>query len=719
MSETRARTVHRGNTAAAGGSPMPETRARTVRRGNAAAAGGGSPDAVGLLAFVLAALALAAPDAGAQDTDWPVYLGDAGRSHYSALDQIDRGNVHELEVAWTYDSGELRGSRSTMYTSPLVIDGVLYGLSPRLVAFALDAATGDELWRHDPGLPGAAQRGLMWWDGDGGPRLFYTAGRILIALDPATGEPAEAFGDGGRLDLMLPGESGPMTVTAPGVVFEDRLVFGFSTSESDGALPGSIRAFDAGTGELEWQFHSIPRPDDPGAETWAPGSLENAGGANTWTAMALDEERGLLFVPTGSATPDFYGGRRPGDNLYANCLLALDARTGELRWHFQVVRHDIWDRDLPAPPTLVELERDGTVIDAVALTTKSGHLYVFDRDTGEPLYDIIEEETLPSELPGEVPAPTEPVSAVAVTRQAFELTTRSPEAAAHVQEIIRDFDLRPWAPPTLDGTLFFPGYDGGAEWGGSAFDPGTDRLIVNMSEIGGILQLYEIPVGFSDGGVYAEHCGSCHGPDLEGTENGPGLDGVIDRLGRTEVETILREGRGRMPPFGHLGEIERRGVLRHLAAPAAARAADTPSTEVRYAHGGYRWVRDHDGLPGNTPPWGTLTSVDLATGEFDWQVPFGGYPGHEDLGYGSESYGGPVVTAGGLVFIAATPDRKLRAVDVRNGEELWQAELPAAGYSTPVTYTAGGRQFVVIAAGGGRQGPPSGSEYWAFSLPEE
>ncbi|MCY4511850.1 MAG: PQQ-binding-like beta-propeller repeat protein [Acidobacteria bacterium] len=366
-------------------------------------------------------------------------------------------------------------------------------------------------------------------------------------------------------------------------------------------------------------------------------------------------------------------------------MLALDARTGELRWHFQVVRHDIWDRDLPAPPTLVELEHDGTLIDAVALTTKSGHLYVFDRDTGEPLYDIIEEETLPSELPGEVPAPTEPVSAVAVTRQAFELTTRSPEATAHVQEIIRDFDLRPWAPPTLNGTLFFPGYDGGAEWGGSAFDPATDRLIVNMSEIGGILQLYEIPVGFSDGGVYAEHCGSCHGPDLEGTTNGPALDGVIDRLGRTEVETIVREGRDRMPAFAHLAEIERRGVLRHLAAPAAARAGEAPSTEVRYAHGGYRWVRDHEGLPGNTPPWGTLTSVDLATGEFDWQVPFGGYPGHEDLGYGSESYGGPVVTAGGLVFIAATPDRKLRAIDVRNGEELWQAELPAAGYSTPVT----------------------------------
>ncbi len=685
---------------------MPATRARTACRGLAA------------LGIALAGIAGGAPNARGQDTDWPVYLGDAGRRHHSALDQIDRGNVQDLEVAWTYDSGELRAGGSTMYTSPLVVDGVLYGLSPRLVAFALNAATGEELWRHDPELPGAAQRGLMWWDGEGGARLFYTAGRILIALDPATGEPVDTFGDGGRLDLTPAGESGSLSVTAPGVVFEDRLVFGFSTSESDGALPGSIRAFDAGTGDLLWQFNSIPRPDDPGAETWAPGSLENAGGANTWTAMTLDEERGVLFVPTGSATPDFYGGRRPGDNLYANCLLALDARTGELRWHYQVVRHDIWDRDLPSPPTLVQLERDGTVIDAVAVTTKSGQLFVFDRDTGESLYEIVEEETLPSELPGEAPAPTEPVS-IAVTRQAFEITTRSPEATAHVQEIIEDFDLRPWAPPTLGGTLFFPGYDGGAEWGGSAFDPDTNRLVVNMSEIGGILQLYEIPAGFSDRGVYAEHCGSCHGPDLEGTTNGPSLADAVERLDRAEIDTVLREGRGRMPSFAHLEEIERRGVLRHLAAPEEARAAEVPSTEVRYAHGGYRWVRDHEDLPGNTPPWGTLTSVDLATGDFDWQVPFGDYPDHEGLGYGAESYGGPVVTAGGLVFIGATPDRKFRAFDVRTGEELWQADLPAAGFSTPVTYTAGGRQYVVIAAGGGRMGPPSGSEYVAFSLPEE
>ena len=657
------------------------------------------------------------PVALAQDVDWPVYLGDSGRRHYSALDQITRDNVNQLEVAWTYDSGELRAGNSTMYTSPLIVDGVLYGLSPTLIAFALNAATGAELWRHDPELTGAAQRGLMWWEREGRRRLFYTAGPILIALDPATGEAIDAFGTNGQLDLTPPGESGYLAMTVPGVVFEDRLLFGFSTVESADALPGSIRAFDALTGDLAWQFDTIPGLDDRASETWAAGMLVDAGGANAWTGMTLDEDRALLFAPTGSATPDFYGASRPGDNLYANSILALDARTGERRWHYQVWRHDLWDRDFPSPPTLVQLERGGAVIDGVAVTTKSGHLWLFDRDTGEPLYDVIEEPTLPSDLPGEATAPSQPVSSVAFTRQRFEITERSTEATAHVSELIKEFDQRPWAPPTLAGTLFYPGYDGGAEWGGSAFDPTANRLILNASEVGGILRLYEIPLGFSDRGVYAEHCGTCHGPDLEGTANGPSLVDAVERLGRAEIGAILREGRGRMPAFGHLEEIERRGVLRHLAAEDGARAAEEPSTEVGYAHGGYLWVRDHDGLPGNTPPWGTLNSIDLATGDIVWQVPFGNYPDHEGLGFGAESYGGPVVTAAGLIFIGATPDRKFRAYDVRNGDLLWQAELPAAAFSTPATYAVDGTQYVVIAAGGGRMGPPSGADYVAFALP--
>ena len=665
---------------------------------------------------VILAVSLLSACAPKTDSDWPVYLGDAGRRHYSALDQITRDNVSRLEVAWVYDAGELRGGGSTMYTSPLVIDGVLYGLSPRLVAFALSAATGEELWRFEPGGNGAAQRGLMWWEHDGGARLFYTAGRELLALDASDGTPIEGFGDNGRLDLTPSGDrTGSLSVTVPGVVFENLIILGFSTSESAGAFPGSVRAFSALDGALVWQFNTIPAPGDPGSETWADGALAQAGGANAWTGMTLDEERGLLYAPTGSATPDFYGANRLGDNLYANSLLAIDARTGQLRWHYQVVRHDLWDRDNPSPPTLVQLDRDGRTIDAVALTTKSGHLYVFDRETGESMYPIVEVDQLPSTLVGEVPASTQRVSTVAFSRQTFEITTRTEEATSFVEEQIEEWDLRPWAPPRVGTVLFQPWYDGGAEWGGSAFDPNDNRLILNANDVPGVLQLTEIPVGFSDYGTYAEHCGSCHGLTLEGTEIAPSLVGVRDRLDIGEIREIIREGSGRMPGFAHFNDIEHRAVLRYMSAPEPE--IDEPSREVRYVHRGYVYLRDHEGLPGNTPPWGTLNSIDLATGDIAWTIPFGNYPSHPDLGFGAVNYGGPVVTASGLIFIAATPDKMLRAYDTRDGEILWEAELPAAGFSTPAVYSVDGKQFVVIAAGGGRTGPPSAAEYVAFSLP--
>lgn len=669
-------------------------------------------------------LAACAPDTPVEpevpqnlNTDWSVYLGDSGRRHYSPLDQIDRDNVSRLELAWKYNSGELRGSGSSMYTSPLVIDGVLYGLSPKLIAFALNAATGEELWRSDPGIVGA-QRGMMWWEKDGEKRLFYTAGKILIALNAADGTPVESFGDNGRVDLTPSGEkTGYIGVTVPGVVFEDKLILGFSTTEGADAFPGSIRAFSAVDGKLAWQFDTIPAPGEPGSETWEEGSYGAAGGANVWSGMTLDEERGMLFAPTGSATPDFYGANRLGDNLYANCLLAIDARTGQLKWHYQVIRHDLWDRDNPSPPTLVQLERDGRTIDAVALTTKSGHLYVFDRDTGESMYDINEVDTLPSTMPGEVPAPKQPVSTVAFSRQKFEITNRTPEATQHVQEVIKDWDLRPWAPPRVGTVLLYPWYDGGAEWGGSAFDPSNNRLILNAQDAAAILTLSEVPVGFSDYGTYATNCGACHGLNLEGTETGVELLGVVERIGFEKMREIIREGSGRMPSFEHLSSIERQAILRYVASPEPV--IDEPSSEVDYVlSSGYVYLRDHENLPGNIPPWGTLNSIDLATGEIMWKVPFGNYPTHPDLGFGAVNYGGPVVTASGLIFIAATPDMKLSAYDTRDGKVLWQGDLSAAGFSTPAVYSVDGKQFVVIAAGGGRMGPPSGSEYFAFSLPD-
>lgn len=651
-------------------------------------------------------------------SNWSVYLGDSARSHYSELAEITRDNVSNLELSWVYDSGELREGNSTMYTSPLVVDGVLYGLSPKLDAFALNAVTGEELWRYQTEGGGAPQRGLMWWETDGDRRVLYTAGRELIALHADTGQPVQAFGNSGRIDLTPTNKAGPLFTSVPGVIFEDTVILGFSTSESSNSLAGVIRAFSVIDGEELWSFHSLPLIGGLGSETWEEGSLETAGGANNWTGMALDEERGMLFVPTGSATPDFFGASRKGDNLFANSLIALDARSGEYRWHYQTIRHDLWDRDLPSPPTLVQLERNGVLIDAVAVTTKTGHLFLFNRDTGESLYEIYEEETLPSEMEGDEASASQPVSAVAFTRQTFEMTTRSAEAIAHVSEVVKELDARPWAPPNLTGTLIYPAFDGGAEWGGSAYDPNGNKLILNAQEIGGIIKLLEIPQGSLNRNAFLGHCASCHGADLTGTDVGPDLTDIKTRMTLAEVTSVINQGRGRMPPFDSLSQVERDLILLFLDSPTMEEE-DDDSGNVGLGFAGYTRVRDHEGLPGNTPPWGTLNSIDLASGEIDWQINFGNYPSHPDLNYGAESYGGPLVTAAGLIFIAATPDSKFRVFDSKDGAMLWETDLPAAGFATPAMYAVDGQQFVVIAAGGGRMGSTSDSRYLAFSLPRQ
>ncbi|MBM87588.1 MAG: pyrrolo-quinoline quinone [Gammaproteobacteria bacterium] len=671
----------------------------------------------GLVSTLISACSLEEFEQSAsRNTNWDTYLGDPGRSHYSKLTQITRENVDQLELAWRYNSGELREGNSSMYTSPLIIDGILYGLSPRLHAFALNAATGEEIWRHELGGNGAAQRGLMWWQNGEDKRLIYPAGGELIVLNAKTGEPITTFGDNGRIDLRPEDITAPFFTSVPGIVFEDRLILGFSTAESANSHAGIIRAFDVHTGEELWRFNSLPFEGGLGSETWEEGALDTAGGANNWTGMTLDEERALLFIPTGSATPDFYGATRTGDNLFANSLIAINARTGEYRWHYQTVRHDLWDRDLPSPPTLVQLEREGVLIDAVAVTTKSGHLFLFQRDTGESLYEIYEVDGLPSELPGEVVAPSQPVSSVAFTRQEFEMTTRNQEAVDFVTQLIEPLDQRMFAPPTTDGVLFYPAYDGGAEWGGSAYDPNGHKLILNAQEIGGILRVYERPLGYGRG-LYADNCGLCHGENRGGTDRGPSLIELSNRLTVTQINEVINEGRGNMPGFESLEGFERNAIVSYIRNPEADDINQPDDADIHYAFAGYIRVRDHEGLPGNSPPWGTLNSIDLATGEIDWQVNFGNYPSHPNLNFGAESYGGPVVTASGLIFIGATPDQKFRVYDTRDGSMLWEYELSAAGFATPSMYSVDGEQYVVIAAGGGRMGPPSGSEYFAFKLP--
>ena len=645
----------------------------------------------------------------APDVDWPAYLGDSGSSQYSSLEQITVDNVGELELAWVYRSGDADSEdRTQIQCNPIIVDGVLYGTSPTLKLFALDAATGKELWRFDPfdddyqlfGL--GVNRGVTLWE----DRVVYTAGDKLYAVAKDSGE--EIFnldlhvGLGERAEGLFIGSN------TPGVVFENLLILGHRASENLPSVPGDIRAFDLETGDLVWSFHTIPHPGELGYDTWPEDAWKNSGGANAWAGLSVDVERGVVYVPTGSAAYDFYGGDRPGQNLFANTLLALDARTGERRWHYQFVHHDIWDRDLPAPPNLVTVNG----VDAVAQITKSGYVFVFDRDTGEPLFPIDEVPVARTELPGETTWPTQPVPTKPPPFARQELT------ASNLRPFARERFERlrpsvPFTPPSREGTVILPGYDGGGEWGGAAFDPETATLYVNASEMPWVLTMMEVhDTGLHTGGLaYAMHCLYCHGVDREGDPIGiyPALTHLDDEA---DVRDVIQNGRGAMPTFSHLEPEVTDSLVAYLFDREDPFPDNAPHAPLPFMSTGYHRFVDDNGDPAIEPPWGTLSAIDLERGEIRWQVPLGGATG-------AENYGGAVVTASGLVFIAASKDEKFRAFHKESGELLWEVDLPAGGYATPATYSVSGRQYVVIAAGGGKMGTPSGDAYLAFALPEE
>jgi quinoprotein glucose dehydrogenase len=595
--------------------------------------------------------------------------------------------------------------------------------------------TGREIWSFDPsGGNGPTRRfrhrGVTVYQ----DRLFVTYRNFLFALDRKSGKPLQSFGDNGRIDLRnglgRPPETMTVSASSPGVVFEDMLIMGSTVPETLPGSPGHIRAFDVNTGKQRWIFHTIPYPGEPGYETWPPEAYKISGGANAWAGLSIDSKLGMVFAATGSPSFDFYGSNRIGDNLYADCVLALDARTGKKIWHFQDVHHDVWDLDFPAAPSLVTVTRNGKKVEAVAQITKTGYVYVFDRKTGTPLFPIGSRPAPASILDGEVLAKTQPypLKPPPFTRQTFTrdmVTNLTPEAHAAVMADLDRLDSNGiFTPPSLRGTVLMPGTDGGGEWGGAAFDPETALLYVNSNEQPWAIRM----VTHDTTSLYKNNCATCHGSDLKGAPpTFPSLVDIGQRRSKAGIAGIIREGSGRMPGFDHLGKgIDQivdfliTGKDTTVVDPEAAKK--DPNWQ-KYRNEGYILMRDPNGYPPLTPPWGTLNAIDLNKGEIRWRIPLGEYPelvakGIKDTG--SDNYGGPVVTSSGLLFIGATNfDKKFRAFDKLTGKLLWETVLPAAGNATPSVYEIGGREYVVIVCGGGKNGAPSGSSIVAFALPEK
>ena len=678
-------------------------------------------------------------------TDWSHYGGPEDASRYSALSQITKENVQNLSVAWTYQTGDAT-ERSQIQCQPIVKNGLLYGSTPSLNVFALNAATGEEIWRFDPFeiLGGenswaGTNRGVSYWEDGEDRRILFGAGNWLMAVNADTGAPISDFGDGGKVDLRkgldTEREDFLIVANAPGVVYKDLLIIGMRLSEGLDAAPGHIRAYDIRSGERKWIFHTIPLEGEDGYETWDPKYISQIGGANNWAGMTLDQARGIVFVPTGSATYDFYGGYRHGDNLYANSLLALNAETGERIWHFQAVHHDVWDRDLPANPNLIRIQKDGKWIDAVAQISKQGYTYVFDRQTGEPIWPITETAVPQSTLLGEKTSPTQPIPSLPepFMNMVFEekdMLNLKSEWKVDIQSQLENALLGDtWLPPNADQPIvLFPGMDGGGEWGGAAFDPETQIFYVNANQIPWIIGMTPNSkfenVGQS---IYTNYCGNCHGLDRKGNPPAiPSLIGLEEKYTFDSLDYLLQKGRGAMPAFDYISKEERLVLMDFLLGnpPIESDKKELESEKSalypRYYMDGYKKLTTKDGLYGSNPPWGLLTAIDMSTGLKKWQIPLGEIDSLSAMGFeatGTENYGGPVVTAGGLVFIAATKDEKIRAFDKETGEKLWEAKLPASGHATPAMYEMNGKQYLVIACGGGK-GTKSGDSYVAFALPK-
>ncbi|MFP4093629.1 MAG: PQQ-binding-like beta-propeller repeat protein [Cyclobacteriaceae bacterium] len=679
---------------------------------------------------------------------WKSYKGSKDANSYSSLTQINRENVKDLKVAWTFSTGDKGGN---IECNPIIVGRRMYLLSPKLKLFAVDAATGEKLWMFDPfaGTIGrGVSRGLAYWEEDDEKKIFFSAGKNLYAINADTGQPDLQFGDQGKVNLNMGLDRDPgsisVTSTSPGIVFQNLLIMGSTTGESYDAAPGHVRAYDVHSGEIVWTFHTIPQPGEFGYETWPEDAYQKVGGANVWGGMSLDEERGIVYLPTGSPAYDFYGGFRKGKNLFGNSIIALNAATGERIWHFQTVHHDLWDYDLPCPPNLLRLQKEGKEIDALAQVSKNGFVYVLDRLTGEPVFPIEERPVPGSSLAGEEAWPTQPipVKPPPFARQHFTRDDLDYLKDDEKTLVSSRLDLKGresiYTPPSTEGNLMIPGANGGANWGGAAADPHRGLLFINSHNWPTLPKMKAISTAEAENGepelpfrLYQKNCAPCHGINREGQHPTiPNLIKLDERLNKEATLRLLENGSGLMPSFAHLSLKDRERIVSYLydladkpdSVPASEIVTKEKAEDLRYiSSNGYAFLNNEQGYPSISPPWGTLTAYDLNKGEMKWQVPLGEYDDLSRRGMpptGTLNWGGAAVTATGLVFIGATQDQKFRAFDSDSGEVLWETQLPTGGFATPAVYQVEGRQYVAIACGGTRD-TPAGDSYVVFSLPEE
>ncbi len=672
-----------------------------------------------------------------ENSGWRSYRGTPDAMQYSSLDQVDTFNVHLLTPAWTFHTYDTI-THGTIECNPIIIGERIYLTSPSLILFALNASTGQEIWRFKPPVMGGINRGITFWNDQKLEYIFFSAGQYIFALNAHNGNIINTFGNGGKIDLRehLGKDTSKISISlsTPPIIYQDLLIIGSATGEGYDASPGHIRAYDTHTGNLKWTFHTIPQKGEYGYETWNFKEGENYGGTNNWGGLSLDEKKGIVFVATGSPTYDFYGANRIGDNLFANCVIALNANTGDRIWHYQAVKHDIWDYDLPCAPTLATILWKGKNLDVVLQPTKMGELIILDRITGIPLRDTLQIKTPNSEIPGEKASEFQTFNqGIKLVHQGWDtnyVTSISDSSKRYVLAQSKKYTSRGmYSPPSLVGTIDQPGTRGGMGWSGLSFDPKSKTAYTNCNDFPMIFQLSKLRSKdkkndpFYEGErLYMLNCAACHGTDKKGNADGfPALVHLDKKYRPAELKTIVMKGRGLMPSHQQFNDTALNALLDFIIHDTIA-MYNKGAADEKYVLNGFRIFTDQEGYPASAPPWGTLNAIDIENQRIKWSVPLGFYPKLKERGMqntGTQNFGGCVATAGGLIFIGATADEKFRAFDANSGKELWSYQLPAGGYATPAVYQVNGKEYIVIAAGGGnRNNTKSGDAYIAFSLPK-